>query len=138
MWVPHLPPSSLRDLLRQVGFIQGNEMIDADDTIDADMLQEYARDDAKDVFLQEQIGHWYCDVDETQTFNPEHCWLKNWISRNPTDDEFEEYSHEYNVAMKRALYVVNKLYNTDIPDDECIEHIADVVEQALKAIGKGL
>lgn len=113
-------------------------MIDADERIDNDMLQEYAQSDAREELREEQIEHWYCDVDERQTFTPKHAWLKNWIDREPTDDEFKIYAHEYNRAMKRALSVVNKLYNSEAPEDEYMEHIDDVMERAVEAAGEGV
>lgn len=118
--------------------------------IDSDMYNELvscARTDAKDTFLEEQLGFW---LSGPGTVNPridamfppkaERKWADEVVKlegtgavRRATNEEWRLYEAEYNNALNRAISHVSKTWDPEREDDDS-EHYNDVCEGAEELI----
>jgi hypothetical protein len=87
-------------------------------------LEQYALDDAKETFLNEQMAHWGCNVLADDPPEPQFSWLSSWLNgEHFSDAEWSVYEDRYLECMTRAIRALDrrwdeyvKLIESD-PDD---------------------
>lgn len=97
-------------------------------------INSYALDDAIETFTQEQLAHWYCDVDQPP--EPKQQWLDGWLHRRSTHDEFLQYKAAFRRYLRRAVRKLDELwdnYSKRLEADDW-DAESDVTQECLDAM----
>jgi len=75
-------------------------------------LREFATEDAKDTFQNEQLAHWYWNVNANDPPDPQTSWLRNrWEYSDPCEAAWIIYRLCYRRALKRAMVKLDELWD---------------------------
>jgi len=98
-------------------------------------LKDWAVSDAIETFEEEQLEHWYYDINPNLPPAPKTYWLRSWINggqydvgRYPTDAEWTIYKMHYQQALQRGLYKLDKLWDEYRKEYENQEYAEDQYE----------
>lgn len=108
-------------------------------------LEEWARGDAVETFMEEQLEEWAVEqsLEKLETERkPRREWMKTRLGRRETSAEWDVYSVEYARALKRGVELAqsewSRLDMGGLHDGEAFDAYDDayagIVERAMKAI----
>jgi hypothetical protein len=106
----------------------------------AQELREVARDDARETFLEEQLGYWYSGPGipgEPFPPRPQRGWCGNAVwgatfeRKSCSTEEWRAYRDAYTQALDAAIRYVDRHFD---PDEEDPDHYDDITDGAVAVI----